>query len=130
MSSETGLLNAGRRLAATALTILEGRLELAALELSQAGRRFYITLAFGLVGLLLLMCGFVTLSLCGVWILWPYLGIWGLAAMGGVYLLVGIAILIKLAATIRSSPALLEMTQIELRRDVVMLRGARAASDQ
>jgi uncharacterized membrane protein YqjE len=130
MSGDPGLFDSGRRLAATGLTILESRLELVALEVSLAGRRFYKTLAVGLVGLLLLLCGVVALSLCVVWLLWPHIGAWGLAAMGVIYLLIGFTILSKLAAAIRSSPALLEMTQAELRRDAMMLRGSSVAPDR
>ncbi|WP_418317531.1 phage holin family protein [Piscinibacter sakaiensis] len=130
MSGDPGLFDAGRRLAGTALAIFQSRLELATLEIGEARSRILSSLAVGLFGVLLLVCGIVALSLCVVWLLWPEFGVWALAGMGVVYLLVGIVMLMKLRQTVRGYPQLLEMTHAELRRDAVMLRGSSAGPDQ
>ncbi len=124
MSAEPGLFDALRRASGTALSILQSRLELATLELSVARRQLLQSAGLGLLALLLLVVGLVTLSVSVVLLLWDRVGVMGLIGMGVIYLLVALVMIVKVKNQLASQPRLLQETNAELKRDAVMLRGA------
>ncbi len=129
MSSEPGLFDAFRKAAGTALTMFQSRLELATIELTIARRHLLKSAGIGLVAILFLVVGMVTLSVFAVVLLWGRAGPWGLAAMGGIYLLLGAILILVLKKQVTAQPRLMHETNAELKRDAVVLRGAPAATE-
>lgn len=123
---ETGLFEALRKVSATALSIVQSRLELATLELSVAREKIFIAAMLGFVGALLLVFGFVALSACVVVLLWDEIGAGGLFGLGLLYFAIGIGLAIKVRNDLRAQAPLLEATNAELHRDATMLRGPKS----
>lgn len=130
MSSEPGFSDALRRLAGTAFTMLQSRLELASLEMGAARQRFLVSAMYGLFAVLMLVVGAVALSVCVVLLLWDQMGVLALAAMGLIYLAGGFMLIAKVKSHLASQPRLLEATNAELQRDAAMLRGSPAGGDR
>lgn len=124
MSADPGLFEALRRASGTALSIFQSRLELATLELSMARRQLMQSAGLGLLALLLLVVGLVTLSISVVLLLWDRAGVMGLVGMGVIYLVVAVIMILKVRSMILCHPGLLHETNSELQRDAAMLRGA------
>ena len=129
MSSEPGLSDALRRVSGTAFAIFQSRLELASLELGAARQRFLVSAMLGLFAILLSIVGLVALSVCLVLLLWDQMGVLALAAMGLIYLAVGLLLIAKLKSHLRTQPRLFEATNAELQRDASMLRGSPTSGD-
>ena len=123
MTASPGLLEALRRVAATALAMGHSRLELASIEVVEAGERMIAALMIGVLGMLMLFAALVSLSVWAVWLMWAPLGPAALLLLALVYLAGGAALLAWMRSRLRAQPAALEATLAELRRDVVMLRG-------
>lgn len=126
MSTDPGLFEALRRASGTALAIVQSRLELATLELSLARRQVMMSAGLGLLALMLLMVGVVTLSVSVVLLLWDRFGIGALIGMGAIYLVAGAILTVKVKHQLASQPRLLKETNAELQRDAAMLRGSPA----
>ncbi|MEO8278158.1 MAG: phage holin family protein [Ideonella sp.] len=124
MSSEPGLFDSLRRASGTALSIFQSRLELATLELSLARRQVMLSAGLGLLALMLVVVGLVTLSVSVVLVLWDRAGVMALVGMGVIYLLGGVLLILKVKSQLASQPRLLQETNAELQRDASMLRGA------
>jgi uncharacterized membrane protein YqjE len=130
MTASTGLLEALRRVAATALAMGHSRLELASIEAVEAGERLMVALMIGVLGMLMLFAALVSLSVWAVWLLWEPLGPAGLLLMALVYAVAGAGMLAWMRSRLRSQPPALAATLTELRRDVVMLRGEAGGSHE
>ena len=126
MSAESGLFDALRRIAGTTLGMVQSRLELASLELGESGGRLLNSLMIGLLAVLLLAAGLVTLSVWVVMLLWNPLGPAALLLLALIYLLSGTVLLWWTRQHLQSQPPLLESTIAELRRDAAQLRGVTA----
>jgi uncharacterized membrane protein YqjE len=131
MTASPGLLEALRRVAATALAMGHSRLELASIEAVEAGERLINALMIGVLGMLMLFAALVSLSVWAVWLLWASLGPAALLLLALLYLACGAALLTWMRGRLRAQPPALAATLAELRRDVVMLRGEadRSGSD-
>lgn len=131
MTASPGLLEALRRVAATALAMGHSRLELASIEAVEAGERLIAALLIGVLGMLMLFAALVSLSVWAAWLLWAPLGPAALLLLSVVYLACGAGLLSWMRSRLRTQPPALAATLAELRRDVVMLRGEaeRSGSD-
>ena len=122
--TDTGLFDALRRVAGTALAMLHSRVELASLELGEAARRVFAAVLVALFAVLLLLAALVLATVWLVMILWPTLGAASLGLFALLYLAVGAGLLMWVRHRLDHQPALLEATMSELRSDAVLMRGA------
>jgi uncharacterized membrane protein YqjE len=123
---EPGLFEALARLGSSVFGMLENRLELASIELGEAGSRLVMTIVASFAAALLLGGAVAALSAWVAIALWPALGHavlgWLALAYGGA----GAALLWWLRTRLRNSPPLLADTLAELRVDAAHLRGETA----
>ena len=126
MSAESSLFEALRRIAGTSLGIVQSRLELASIELSETSGRLLNALMIGLMAVLMLAAGLVTVSVWLVMLLWNPLGPTALLILAVIYLLGAAGLLLWLRNCLRSQPPLLDATIAELRRDAAHLQGTPA----
>lgn len=123
MTDNNGFFDALRRAAGTALAMGQSRLELASIELAEAGERLVSALLIGLFGVLLVTAALVSLSIWVGFLLWPALGPLALIILAAVYLLLGVVLLMRMRQRLRTQPPFLAATIFELRRDVSAMRG-------
>ena len=124
-SDDPGLLDALTRLGGNVVGALRNRLELARIELGEAGERLVATVIVG-VGAVLLLGGAV--GMLTAWLaaaLWSTLGAAVLAWLALAYALAGAGLLWGLQHRLRSAPPLLADTLAELQRDASALHGGR-----
>jgi uncharacterized membrane protein YqjE len=124
MSADTGLFDALRRVAGTAVSMLQSRVELASLELGEAGRRVFNTVLLAFFAVLMLLAAVVLASVWLVMILWPWLGAASLGLFALVYVLVAALLLRWVQRRFDAEPPLLDATLNELRSDAELLRRA------
>ena len=127
-----GLLDALARLGGTVFAMLHTRLELASLELGEAGGRLVTTIVAGFAAVLLFGGAVAALSAWVAVALWSTLGQAVLVWLALVYVLAGAALLWWLRARTHAAPPLLADTLAELRRDAAYAQGdiaARSADD-
>lgn len=122
MTPETGLFDALRRVAGTALAMLHSRIELATMELGEAGRRLFTAGLVALFATLLLVASLAMVSAWLVLLLWSTLGSAVLGLFALVYLLLGVGLLWWVRRQIDGQPPMLGATMAELRRDATLLR--------
>lgn len=116
-SSAQGVIASLRKLAATAISILQTRLELVVNELEEQRAR---ALQMLLLGAVALFCGAVGVLLVTAWVvvaLWEQYRLITLAVLALLYFGVAGIALIKLKARAAERPKLLTQTLAELRRD-------------
>jgi uncharacterized membrane protein YqjE len=118
-----GLLDAVTRVGASLFGIVQNRLELASLEVGEAGARLATTLVLGLAAVLLLGASVAALSAWVAVALWPALGAAVLAWLALAYAVAGAALSWWLRERLRRAPPLLADTLAELRRDAALMRG-------
>jgi uncharacterized membrane protein YqjE len=121
--NEPGLPDALGRFGGSVFGMLQSRLELASLELGEAGERLVLTIIASFAALLLLGGAVAALSAWVAVALWGTLGhaVLGWLALG--YFAAGAGVLWWLRARLRNSPPLLADTLAELRVDAALLRG-------
>lgn len=120
---DPGLIDALRRLGSDLFGALQHRLELASIEVGEAGGRLVFTMVASIAALGLLGGSVVALSAWLAFALWPTLGhaVLGWIALG--YALAGAAVLWWLRARIRAYPPLMADTLAELHNDAAFMRG-------
>lgn len=120
-ADEPNLIDALWRVVSSLLASLEHRLELASLEIGEAGDRLVLTLVASLAVLGALCATLFSLSAWLAFALWPTLGgaVLGWIALG--YALVGAGLLAWLRTRLRAAPPLLAETLAELHNDSVAL---------
>jgi uncharacterized membrane protein YqjE len=120
---EPNLIEALRHLGSNLFGTLRHRLELASLEVGEAGGRLVVTLIASIAALGLLGGAVFALSAWIAFALWPTLGhvVLGWIALG--YALAGVAVLWWLRSRVRAYPALMAETLAELRSDAAFMRG-------
>ena len=123
---DPGLLEALARFGASVFGMLQNRLELASLELGEAGGRLVLAIVASFAAVLLLGGAVAALSAWVVVALWGSLGHAVLGWLALAYALAGAAVLWWLRARLRSSPPLLADTLAELRHDAAFMRGEAA----
>ena len=127
---EPGLLDAIARFGGSLFGMLQNRLELASVELGEAGSRLVLTIIASFAALLLLGGAVAALSAWVAVALWSTLGHAVLGWIALVYFGAGAGLLWWLRARLRDSPPLLADTLAELRVDAALLRGESAPSRQ
>ena len=120
---EPGVLEALTRLGGSLFEMLQNRLELASLELGEAGERLVMTIAATFAAVLLFGGAVAVLSAWVAVALWPTLGPAVLGWLALLYAASAVAVLWWLRTRLRSGPALLEGTLAELRNDAAFMRG-------
>lgn len=123
---EPGLLDALTRLSASVVGTLRSRLELASLELGDAGRRLVVAIVACVAAALLLGGAVAVLTAWVAVALWGTLGHAVLGWIALAYALAGVALLSWLRAYWRCAPPLLADTLAELRHDAALARGEAA----
>lgn len=122
-ADDPGLLDALTRLGGNLVGALRHRLELACIELGEAGARLVATVIVS-VGAVLLLGGAV--GMLTAWVaaaLWSTLGAAVLAWLALAYALAGAGLLWWLQHRLRTAPPLLADTLAELQRDASALHG-------
>lgn len=117
------LLDALRRVGASLFATLQHRLELASLEIGEAGGRLVFTLVASIAALGLFGGAVVALSAWVAFALWPTLGHAVLGWIALAYALAGAGLLWWLRARLRAYPPLMADTLAELHNDAVFMRG-------
>ena len=118
-----GLLDALARFGGSVFGMLQNRLELASLELGEAGSRLVLTVIASFAALLLLGGAVAALSAWLAVALWSTLGHAVLGWLALAYFAAGAGLLWWLRGRLRNSPPLLADTLAELRVDAALLRG-------
>ena len=126
---EPGLLDALTRLSASVVGTLRSRLELASLELGDAGRRLVVAIVACVAAALLLGGAVAVLTAWVAVTLWSTLGAAVLGWIALAYALAGAGLLLWLRARWRRAPPLLADTLAELRQDAALARGTPAARE-
>ena len=123
---EPGLLDALTRLGGSLFGMLQNRLELASLELGEAGIRLVLTIIASFAAVLLLGGAVAALSAWIAVALWGTLGHTVLVWLALGYGLAGAGVLWWLRARLHSAPGLLADTLAELRNDAAFMQGEAA----
>lgn len=120
---DPGPFDALRRLGSNLFGTVRHRLELASLEIGEAGDRLVFTLVVSIAALGLLLGAVVALSAWLAFALWPTLGhaVLGWIALG--YAVFGVGLLWWLKLRMRSYPPLMAETLAELHNDAAFMRG-------
>lgn len=118
---EPGLLDALARVAGSVFGMLQNRLELASIEIGEAGERLVFTIVASVAAMLLFGGAIVALSAWVAVALWPVLGHTVLVWIALAYGLAGAGLLGWLRAKRRRDPPLLTETIAELRADAAMM---------
>jgi uncharacterized membrane protein YqjE len=121
--NEPGLLDALARFGGSVFGMLQNRLELASVELGEAGSRLVLTIIASFAALLLFGGAVAALSAWVAVALWSTLGHAVLGWIALAYFSAGAGLLWWLRARLHNSPPLLADTLAELRVDAALLRG-------
>jgi uncharacterized membrane protein YqjE len=120
---EPGVLDALSRLGSSLFGMVQNRLELASLELGEAGSRLVFTIIASFAALLLLGGAVVALSAWVAVALWGTLGHAVLVWIALAYGLAGAGLLWWLRMKLKTDPPMLADTLAELRADAAFMRG-------
>jgi len=120
---EPTLIDALQRVGASLFATLQHRLELASLEVGEAGGRLVFTLVASIAALGLFGGAVFALSAWIALALWPTLGPAVLGVIALAYALAGAGLLWWLLARLRAYPPLMADTLAELRNDTAFMRG-------
>jgi uncharacterized membrane protein YqjE len=129
-ASEPGLIDAVVRVAGDVFGMVQHRIELASLELSEAGGRLITTIVAGLGAVLLLLGALGTLSAWVAVALWDSVGSAVLGWLALAYGVVAVGLIAWLRAQLRNAPTPLAETLAELAKDVAAIRGETAPRDR
>jgi len=117
------LIDALRRVGASLFATLQHRLELASIEVGEAGGRLVFTLVASIAALSLFGGAVFALSAWVALALWPTLGPAVLGWIALAYALAGVGLVWWLLARLRAYPPLMADTLAELRNDTAFMRG-------
>jgi uncharacterized membrane protein YqjE len=130
---EPGVLDTLARVGSGLFGMLQNRLELASLELGEAGGRLVLTIVVSFAAVLLLGGAVAALSAWVAVALWGTLGHAVLGYLALAYFAAGAGVFWWLRTRLRASPPLFAETLAELRVDAALLRGEtppRAATER
>ena len=122
-SNEPGLLDALSRLRGSLFSVAHTRLELASIEVGEAGGRLVVTLIASFAVVLLLASAMLALSAWVALTLWPTVGNPVLGWIALTYVAAGAGLLMWLRGRLHREPPLLAETFNELRHDAALMRG-------
>lgn len=112
-----GLLASLRRLLATAIEIVQTRLELFSIELEEEGLRLRELLLYALVALFFLGFGVLLFTLLVVVLFWDTYRLPVLGGLAVLYLAIGIGAALRVRHTLRTRPRLFAATLGEFGKD-------------
>ena len=122
-SDEPGLRDSLSRLRGSLFSVVQTRLELASIEVSEAGGRLVVTLIASFAAVLLLASAMLALSAWVALTLWPTVGNSVLGWIALAYVAAGTGLLMWLRGRLHREPPLLAETFNELRHDAALMRG-------
>jgi uncharacterized membrane protein YqjE len=120
---EPSLIDALQRVGASLFATLQHRLELASIEVGEAGAKLVFTLLASIAALGLFGGAVFALSAWVALALWPTLGPAVLGWIALAYALAGAGLLWWLLARLRAYPPLMADTLAELNNDAALMRG-------
>ena len=123
MVTDPTLIDSLRRVGASLFATLQHRLELASIEVGEAGGRLVFTLVASIAALGLFGGAVFALSAWIALALWPTLGPAVLGWIALAYALAGVGLVWWLLARLRAYPPLMADTLAELRNDTAFMRG-------
>lgn len=122
-SEDPGLLDALSRFRGSLFGVVQTRLELASIEVGEAGGRLVVTLIASFAAVLLLASAMLALSVWVALTLWPSIGNSVLGWIALFYVVAGASLLMWLRGRLHREPPLLAETFNELRHDAALMRG-------
>ena len=122
-NDEPSLLDALSRMRGSLFGVVQTRLELASIEVGEAGARLVVTLITSFAVVLLLASAMLALSAWVALTLWPTIGNSVLGWIALTYVAVGAGLLMWLRGRLHREPPLLAETFNELRHDAALMRG-------
>jgi uncharacterized membrane protein YqjE len=123
------ILESMGRLGATAVDMVQTRLELAAIEIEEESQRLLGYLLLSLLALFLLGIGLLLVALLVVIVFWDTYRVAAASTMALLFLAGAGFIAMKVKAGFESKPRLLSHTIAELGKDINYIRNASAAHD-
>ena len=126
---EPGLIDALTRVVGNLFAMLQNRLELASIELGEAGSRLLTAVVASFGAVMLLFGGLAALSAWIAVALWDTLGSAVLGWLALAYGVAGGALILWLRARLRDAPTPLAETLAEIATDVAAVRGEPAPRD-
>lgn len=117
------------RLGATAVDMVQTRLELAAIEIEEESQRLLAYLLLSLLALFMLGIGLLLVALLVVVVFWESHRIAAASGMAALFLLASGYIAYRVKAGFESKPRLLSHTIAELGKDINYIRNASQAHD-
>jgi uncharacterized membrane protein YqjE len=116
-SQDSGLLGALRRLAATAVGLLQTRLELIATELDEERTRVLRLLVLSLVAGFFLALGVVTLTFFIILLAWDTHRLLAAGLLAAAYLGIGAVVAMNARSVVKAGSRLFSASLAELRKD-------------
>ncbi|MXN78728.1 hypothetical protein GR157_28850 [Burkholderia sp. 4701] len=127
MTTDTTSQSAGhgplRRLAGSAIGLLQTRLELAGIELAEEKERLMGVLFLGVAAMMLATMALISLTVLVAIAFWDSYRLQSLAVITALYAFAGIACALKARASLRDAPIVFEATLAELEKDRELFRG-------
>lgn len=121
-TSSPKLIDSLRALASSSISMVQTRLELATVELSEEKNRLIRMALLGLVGLVFFGLALFALTGLIVLLFWDNYRVQALGALVVIYLLLGGGCLLAARNILRNSPSLFEATLAEIDKDRESLR--------
>lgn len=112
------------RIGATLVAMVHTRLELAAVEVQEEGRRLLGYVAWTLMAVLLAAGAVLLAALFVIILFWDSYRLLAVGGMAALFALAGLVIMIKVRASFASRPPMFEATLGELRNDLDFITGA------
>jgi len=117
-----GLLNSVQRLLSSLLSMVQTRIEIVATEFEEERERIKELVLYGVLALVFISLGIITLTVFVTLWLWELYGVRALGVVGLIFLGTGIAIALRARSNERARPRLFSTTLEELGKDRQNLR--------
>ena len=117
-----GLLNSVQRLLSSLLSMVQTRIEIVATEFEEERERIKELVLYGVLALVFISLGIITLTVFVTLWLWELYGVRALGVVGLIFLGTGIAIALRARSNERARPRLFSTTLGELGKDRQNLR--------
>ena len=118
------IADTARRLGGTLLSMLQTRIELAAVELEEESQRFLGYLVMALLSLFLFGLAIVLATLFVVIVFWDSYRLQAVGALALLFAAGGALVAMKVKASIASKPRMMQAGVAEFSKDLELLRGA------
>lgn len=118
------LADTARRLGGTLLSMLQTRIELAAVELEEESQRFLGYLVMALLSLFLFGLAIVMATLFVVIVFWDSYRLQAVGALAVLFAAGGALVALKVKASIQAKPRMMQASVAEFSKDLELLRGS------